>query len=347
MTELEEEILKPQKINIVQLSMSLFEIVRRVETESIRLQTQFKRYYKWDNEKKSKLIESIILNIPIQPIYLSEESDHTYEVLDGQQRIITILEFINNKFKLKNIALNMPNLLFIDLDRSTQRKIQDYTLTVFIIGKDTDKSMKYQIFERINTGTTKLNSQEMRSYLYRDNGIPFINQLAEEEEFKNIIKYKNVNTNSMQDQELVLRFMSFYYKGYEAYNGNLKRFLNDTLENYDKYRNREKEFRTIFIDTMRNIYYVFGDRAFLIKSKSKINIALFEILTYSFSKGFISDVEKSKDLIKWELYNLIEENQEFKEAVSGASTTTKSKTLKRFRIWEDRLRRIREEENDK
>lgn len=338
-----EEILKPQKINIAQLSFSLFETVRKVERGDIKLEAEFQRKQKWQPDKKSKLIESIILDIPIQAIYLSEEQDSKYEIIDGQQRIRTIYEFINNKFKLESTVFGEENNYFKDLEPSVQRKIEDFQLVIFVVKKDNSPYVKFEIFERINTGAVKLNSQELRNCIYRNKGIPFIKKLVNEDIFKKVIKDKKVNINAMQDQELVLRFMSFYYKGYESYTGNLKKFLNDTLDNYNDYRYREEEFKEIFINTMQTIYYVFEENAFLIKSKQKINIALFEILTYSFSKYIRYDMVKSRDIINKELYNLIKDNQQFKEAISSASTTTKSKTLNRFRIWEDSLRGILEE----
>ena len=203
----------------------------------------------------------------------------------------------------------------------------------------------FEIFERINTGAVKLNSQELRNCAYRNKGIPFIKELVNEEIFKKVIKDKQVSINGMQDQELVLRLMSFYYKGVEAYTGNLKKFLNDTLENYEQYRNREKEFKRVFIETMNNIYTVFGNEAFVIRvkgneKKHKINIALFEIITCSFARYSSLDIEDNKDRIKSKLLYLITENQLFKESITSASTTTKGKTYERFHIWQESLKEI-------
>lgn len=340
-----EDNLKPLKINIAQLTFSVFELVRKVEMGNIKLQTEFKRYYKWDYDKKSKLIESILLNIPIQPIYLSEENDYIYEVLDGEQRITTIMEFVNNKFKLKNTGMYTSNLLFRDLERSIQRKIEDYILFVYIIGKDTDEEMKFKIFERINTGATKLNSQEIRNYIYRNKGIPFIIELVNEKSFKELIKDKNVNTYSMQDQELVLRFMTFYFKGIESYTGNLKKFLSSSLDDYEQYRYREEEFKQIFLKTINNIDIVFGKDAFLTEKtdnikKGKLNVALFEILMISFSKYNDTELANKKEFIKNKLEYLLTNNKSFRESIKGSATTTKVKTYERFRIWETCLKEV-------
>lgn len=351
MLEIEEKIMS-QRINIAQVTFSVFETVRKVEREDILLEAEFQRNYKWQNEKKSRLIESIILDIPIQAIYLSEEADTKYEIIDGQQRIRTIYEFINNKFPLKNTLLFKKDVFFRELEISIQRKIEDFQLVVFIVKKDNDPEVKFEIFERINTGAVKLNSQELRNCIYRNKGMPFIKMLAKEEAFLKLIRNANVNINSMQDQELVLRFMSFYLKGVEAYTGNLKRFLNNTLDEYDMYRNREDEVKAAFIRASENVYTIFDGDAFIVKSKhnnrkkGKINIALFDLHMILLEKYDYNTIRKSKQKIKDTFYKLINNNEEFKESIIGASNNTNAKTQTRFKIWQDNLKMIVEDNDD-
>lgn len=335
--------LKPQNINIAQLTFSIFETVRKVERGDIQLEAEFQRNFKWLPDKKSKLIESIILDIPIQAIYLSEDDDYKYEIIDGQQRIRTIVEFVNNKFKLQNTVLFKENKLFKDLEPSIQRKIEDFQLVIFVVKKDNNPDIKFEIFERINTGAVRLNSQELRNCIYRNKGIPFIKQLVKESDYRKLIKDKKVNINSMQDQELVLRFMSFYYRGIKSYGGNLKKFLNETLDNYDDYRHRECEFKSMFLNTVNSIYNVFGKDAFVIKNKNKkgkLNVALFEILMISFSKYDSACIEKNKKCIKDKLEKLLMDNESFKDSIVGASTTTKTKAYERFEIWDNCMEKI-------
>ncbi|NMM62829.1 DUF262 domain-containing protein [Clostridium sp. P21] len=338
-----KENLKPQNINIAQLTFSVFETVRKVERGDIQLEAEFQRNFKWLPDKKSKLIESIILDIPIQAIYLSEDNEYRYEIIDGQQRIRTITEFVNNKFKLQNTILFKENKLFKDLEPSIQRKIEDFQLVIFVVKKDNNPNVKFEIFERINTGAVRLNSQELRNCIYRNKGIPFIKELVKEIDYKKLIKDKKVNVNSMQDQELVLRFMAFYYRGVKSYEGNLKKFLNETLDNYDEYRNRETEFKGTFLKTLKSIYNVFGKDAFLIKNKNKkgkLSVALFEILMISFSKYGFEDIKNNRETIKVKLDELLENNESFMESIAGASTTTKVKTYERFKIWDNCMKEI-------
>lgn len=347
MNEVDEKIAL-QRINIAQVTFSVFETVRKVERGDILLEAEFQRNYKWQNEKKSRLIESIILDIPIQAIYLSEEANLTYEIIDGQQRIRTIYEFINNKFSLKNTLFFKKGTYFKNLESSIQRKIEDFQLVVFIVKRDNDSEVKFEIFERINTGAVKLNSQELRNCMYRNKGIPFIKNLSRREYFLKLIKNNNVNINSMQDQELVLRFISFYLKGVESYTGNLKRFLNNTLDEYDKYKSRENEVNQAFKRASENVYAVFGDEAFIVskkknKQKIKINVALFDLLMISLEKYGIDQITKKTIIIKNMFNNLLDNNEEFKECILGVSNNTKYKTKKRFEIWNKSLMKIMED----
>ncbi|EPB9412417.1 DUF262 domain-containing protein [Clostridium perfringens] len=340
-----------QRINIAQVTFSVFETVRKVERKDIFLEADFQRNFKWKNEKKSKLIESIILDIPIQAIYLSEESDGKYEIIDGQQRVRTIYEFVNNKFSMNKTKFFGEKRYFKDLDISVQRKIEDFQLVVFIVKKDNNPEVKFEIFERINTGAVKLNSQELRNCIYRNKGIPFIKELVKEKEFIRLIKNTNVNINSMQDQELALRFMSFYLKGIDSYTGNLKRFLNNTLDEYDIYREREEEIKYAFKNAARNVYDVFGDEAFVISTKKKvgkrkINIALFDLHMITLSKYSNCVVNNCKEEIIRNFNKIINNNDEFRSCILGASNNNKIKTKKRFNIWNECIKYILEENND-
>ena len=327
-------------IDIGIASFSIFEIVRKIEREDIAFSFDVQRSReKWKEPKLSKLIESIILNIPIQAIYLAAENNNTYIVIDGQQRLNTIYKFLVGRFPLTGLEIlsEYNSQYYRDLPMYIKRKIEDYQITVFIIKKDSHPDIKFDIFERINEGATKLNSQELRNCIYRSRGIPFIKYLSQYPEYMELIKSKKVDINGMQHEELVLRFMSFYFKGFEDYKGNMKKFLNDTLEQYDLYRNREGEFEQNFLRTIRNINIVFGRDAFVYRpyrnlKRIKINISLFDILTYSFSKWDDSFICANQSIIVQKLDRLMNYDHEFIESITGAPLT-RSNTILRFKKW--------------
>lgn len=341
---IDERVKDLYKINIEQITFSIFEMVRRVEKGDIILETEFLRNSKWTNKKKSRLIESIVLNIPIQPIYLCEEVDFKYEVMDGQHRIKTIYEFINNKFPLKDSILFDSETYFWQMESSIKRKIEDYSLMMFILKYSSNPEVKGEVFERINTGARKVTDQEIRNYKYRNEGIQFIKYIVRDKCFQQMFRDVNINIREMQGQELALRFMSFYFKGIELYNGDLKKFLDNTLDEYYKYKYREDEVRYALKKALENVYSVFGEDSFILPSKNnrknpKLNGALFDLLMISLEKYDFNMINENKNKIRNKLYELLETDKEFKQCIIGSSVNTKDKIRKRFEIWDNALKK--------
>jgi len=145
-------------IYIEKVQRSVFELYRRYKNNEILLSSEDQRNDIWSKlpARQSKLIESILLSIPIPVIYLSESLENTYEVVDGQQRLNTFFSFMDNKFKLKSLSLltELDNKYFKNLSPNLQRKLEDYSLIIFIIKKNTHPDIKFDIFERVNIDTT-------------------------------------------------------------------------------------------------------------------------------------------------------------------------------------------------
>jgi Protein of unknown function DUF262 len=141
------------------------------------LQPDFQRQYVWDAAKASKLIESAILNIPLPIIYLSEEKDGKEYVIDGQQRLTSFFSFLDGAFPdgrpFKMSGLNVCNELngrkFGELSDELQDKVRYYKIRAITFQKDSSENLKFEIFERLNTGSVQLNDQELRNCLYRGN----------------------------------------------------------------------------------------------------------------------------------------------------------------------------------
>ncbi len=142
---------KLYEMNIEQFNISLFEMIRRIEKGNIILKKELPISFQWKDENKTLLIESIVLNIPIAPIYLCETADFKYEVMDGYNRIKTIYQFINNEIPLINSQIFGTNIYFNQLESIVQRKIEDYLLTVYILRYTKNQDIKREFFKRINS----------------------------------------------------------------------------------------------------------------------------------------------------------------------------------------------------
>jgi len=336
-----------REVFIDKSQMSIFELHRRYKREDLDLRPSFQRKDVWNRVKKSKLIESVLRNIPIPAIYLSEKEDGSWEVVDGQQRLRAFFDFLDDVYELSNIPVlsRLSEKKFTSLDTKYQRRIEDYQLHIFIIKKESHPDIKFDIFERINEGASQLNAQELRNCIFRGEGIELIRTLAQNKEFKKVIG-KKLQISRCKDEEIVLRFLSFYLKGYEAYNGNLNIFLNDTLRNYQRFKEKTKDIEIIFQNTMSLIYEVFGENAFVKKdnTNNKINISLFDVITVSFAKYSEELILSNKEVIIKQLNKLMKD-REFYEAITF-NTLTKGNVDIRFKRWCSLMEELMEGKND-
>ena len=333
-----------REVVIEKAQMSVFELHRRYLREDIILRPRYQRNDVWTNTKKAKLIESVLRNIPIPSIYFSETQNGLYEVIDGQQRLISFFDFLNGDYQLSQLPvltkLNKKN--FNDLDAPLKRKIEDYQLQIFIVKKESHEDIKFDIFQRINEGASKLNAQEIRNSMYRDNGIKEIKELSKNRDFIKVVKGK-VQNSRLKDQEAILRFISFYFYGYEAYNGNLNSFLNKTLEENLLSSENYKEINNLLSETMQIINEVFNEKAFMNPTSTmrKINMSLYDIIMYSVAVNIDKKkvIVENKELINHKLNELCENDNDFIKSISS-NTQTKGNVTYRFEVWLDEFTKI-------
>lgn len=337
------------KIFVDKSTRTIYELYRRYSKKEIDMSPFYQRKPMWVKTRQSKLIESILLDIPIQVIYLAElepevNNNFFYEVVDGQQRLSAFFEFLDNRYKLEKLSIltNLNGKFFKDLDSKLQRAIEDYLLTVYIIKKESEKEAKFDIFERINIGSTNLNAQEIRNCVYaRGQSSECLNllaELAQNEDFALLVNKKMLEKR-MKDEELVLRFLSFYLKGFNVYTGSMTNFLNDTLDKYIIYKDKLTDIKQVFTKTMKYIVEFFGKNAFIINERStKINFALFDVLSYYISSYTDEFIFRNKELIRLTYKNLLN-NTSYRLALT-ANSSTKNNTYTRFNLWEQTLSNI-------
>lgn len=270
-----------------------------VERKEIIISPDFQRNDVWKGRQASELVESILMGIPIPIMYLFEARDGKKQVVDGRQRINTILKFLDGGFKLKDLKIlhNLNGCLFTDLDLKLQGIFEDYQLFFYIIQPPTPERVKYDIFDRVNRGGTRLNNQEMRNALYRGCATELIDDICESDEFKKATG-GGVSPNRMRDRYIVLRAVAFYLLMTQQlqvadlgrpieYRSDIDDFLAKVMIfiNQQMAQEEMERLKRNFVLALEKIYLLLGEDAFRFSGISKrrpINMPLFECLTYLF-----------------------------------------------------------------
>ena len=228
-----------ENIEIGEDPFSVYEYLRQLDKGKILIQPDFQRNQVWDKKQKSKFIESIILNFPLPPIYLNETKESTYIVIDGLQRSTALKQFYKGEYALTGIeALPKYNgRKFKDLPEVLQSKFEDKKLTVFILKPSTPMVVIYDLFNRINTGGTQLNRQEVRNCIFIGKSTQLLKELSEQQYFKQAIN-SGVSDKRMKDREVILRYLAFRWFDYEnLYSGDMSDFVESAMKKINKKMN--------------------------------------------------------------------------------------------------------------
>jgi Protein of unknown function DUF262 len=299
----------------------------QVDDESLILADNFQRRRVWDDAKSSRLIESLLINVPIPVCYFAEVDD-AYSVIDGQQRLTAIYRYLNNEFELKSLKVR-PDLnkkRFHELGVSDQRTIKNRSIRCIVILKESDPDIRFDVFDRLNSNSVKLNAQELRNSLYRSKLNDLIKELSEEPVFQSIRGVKNVDKR-MQDCEMVLRFFAFHFQS-EQYRGNFSQFFDGYLKNGRGLNSEELDrHRQIFLRVVADINDVFGKDSFRrYDNESKewdkfINKSIYDIVMLYFAR-IDSLVIKEKKIEIVDALKKLCSDDEFNAAIGGGTSAT-------------------------
>ncbi|MCI8966414.1 MAG: DUF262 domain-containing protein [Lachnospiraceae bacterium] len=261
-----------EKIRVDQQMLSIKYMLELMEQNLIELNPGYQRRRVWkDNKRKSLLIESLMLRIPIPAFYFYENEDGKYQVIDGQQRLTTIKEFVNGEFRLTGLEYlgsDYNKKKFEDLDTKYIQRIYRTQIAVNILDARSPKNVIYDIFRRVNTGGMNLNPQEMRNAICKQEVRDFLVKSTCNHNYLSATRGR-VCDDRMDSQELVLRFYAFY-KAYDYEKNilhydysNIATMLDDAIENLNKMKpeNREVLFQKFDL-AMRRSWEAFGKYAF-------------------------------------------------------------------------------------
>jgi hypothetical protein len=342
--------------------MSVGELINLYRSKELIINPNFQRYFVWDDTQKSRFIESLLLNIPIPSIFVYQDGDGIWELIDGLQRLSTIFEFVGVLRTPDGDGTEPPSVLtgtkmlpdladrsWEDIDDVDSRPIgSEYQLAIKrsrmrieILKSTSDTQAKFELFQRLNTGGTQLEPQEVRNavmVMIDKNFHDWIHEVAHHEQF---IDCTDLSDNQVQRQynvELALRFFVYrnvpYQSGFDVHeyidDGMIQIADSDTFD-----RNSEEE---VFLTTFNYIYSALGSNAFKkwtgSEFKGKFLISAFEAIAYGLSESLeeYEDMDPAaRDLkIKEKVKSIWKEEVYSKNSGAGVRGTTRLRNLLPF-----------------
>ena len=340
-------------------SRAIQDVLRRIKNKQIDLDPEFQRAFQWDEEKQSKLIESVLMRIPLQVFYFAENENGDLVVVDGLQRLTTFRRFYNNELTLDLKARDQLNgKKFENIDSKLQIRFEDGQVTFYIIGSKVPERVRLDIFERVNGGTP-LTRQQMRHAIYNGESTRLLSRLAGMDLFKTATGGalgSDENVRAMKDREAVNRFLAYFLLGWSQYlDTNYDDFLARALrETNDRFRDKSmiddrsavrEKVATAFSASMKMNWQIFGEHAFR-KSlvdpegrRSAFNLALFDAFSTALGHYDERTLTPAKAKAIHVATTKLLKQKKFHDAVSFA-TTKASNVQIRFEMVEKMLEEV-------
>jgi len=378
--EINERYLKGEiRIVTEQARYPLDTISKMLESGKYNLNPEYQRRKRWSVEQKSRLIESLIINVPIPPVFLYEVSFAEYEVMDGLQRLTAISEFYNDKYELKGLEqwASLNGRIYSKLPKKVREGIDRRYLSSVVLLNETAKTsveadfLKQIVFERLNSGGDKLTAQETRNALHGGKFNNFCIELSRNDNFRNLWNYPLIivddNDNSkilnekelletesyrkMEDVELVLRFFAYRHLDELSNSGSQEKFLDNFLSQANSFSEITlNELRLIFEKTMDITFKVFGKSAFYMpdasNKKSTPTKTIYDSLMQSISKILdkeeliILNAKKIRDNKFKEKEKLIIKDKKKNNQLFDGKYNSKNNVIDRIKYFDNYLKEM-------
>ena len=348
--ETDKLIYDPEKINVRTREPTIEQLLRRIDEAALDLAPDFQRHANiWKDEAKSRLIESILIRIPLPAFYIDATDEDKWLVVDGLQRLSALKQFMSDKtLRLCGLEYlnNFEGKTYDEIERRYQRRIEETQVTVYLIEKGTPPEVKYNIFKRINTGGLPMSPQELRHALNPGKATKFLAKLATSNEFKQVTKLSNLRKMRMDDREFILGFLAFNITSYQDERSEKRNlFLSKALYKVNNMSEYElQDIENNFKKAMVAAWEIFGKNAFRKISKHQtkmfpINKALFEV--WSVNLSLLSDeqldtLKQHKEQLIEKFINYVDSDREFLISISQAA----EKIEYRFRIIEKIIQEV-------
>jgi hypothetical protein len=244
-----------RKVDFDTYDISVKQLLSMVADRTIDVAPEYQRHFRWGTARQSQLVESVFLGIPIPPMFMATNRDSSWEVVDGVQRLSSLIHFAASDETREHIGLRtplqvsglekLPSLngeLFDRLPQTIQTQFMLRPIKVVTLSDKSDTVVRFDLFERLNTGGVRLSNQEIRACVFRGEFNDFLGELAGSADFRHVVRLPDSQQHDRTDEECVLRFFAFLH-GYREFEHSVVDFLNDymrdTREGFDYAGNRD------------------------------------------------------------------------------------------------------------
>lgn len=331
------------------LDVSFGELLSMYENGEIVINPEFQRYFRWTDEQKTRFIESLLLGIPVPPIFVATNNDGIWELVDGLQRLSTFFSFVgvlksrgekkyDNKWALQDGDRIdcMEGFTYDDLPQKYRFALKRSVCRVEILNWDSSYDMRYELFNRLNTGGTPLTNQEIRNCIFRDISPKFNNFLKDLKHDENFIKALSLSseqTDCLFDEELILRFMSLL-RGDQIKTSislHMTKFMKEAVENANfDYDSIKRTFKQVF-----EILAPIGSDVYRQKNSRKFATSLFDVITIGVAKNIAKYKGKSVEEIRDFIFSKVHTDDNFIKCSRRGGNNQKTRIINRLKVAED------------
>lgn len=309
---------------------TVHDVLRRIEKGSYVMDPDFQRDFIWPEDKQSKLIESVLLRIPLPVFYLAEDDQGRMVVVDGLQRLSTFQRFVNNQLRLKlPDQRELDTKCFKELSPKLQNRVEDCNLILYVIDAKVPERARLDIFERVNSGIP-LTRQQMRNSLYTGPATRFLKKEATSPLFLKATG-NSLKVSTMRDREFVNRFCAFQLLPLNQYRGDMDDFLAQGLKKMNLLNPSELEKLSVeFRISLTNNFKVFDRHAFrkhtsALNSRSVLNASLWDVMSTGLSHYQEHVVEARAEDLRNAFYYLMQEHDFIQSITYGPNDARKVK----------------------
>jgi len=335
-TEIREE---RRNVGFDSYDITVKQLVDMVSESQINISPDYQRRFVWDVARQSHLIESIFLGIPIPSLFMATNEDSTWEVIDGLQRLTTMMNYVHRSFNGNSEALKLkylekiPSLngsLFEDLPSSLKLNFLTRPIRITVLNDKSDYQVRFDLFERLNTGGIVLHDQEIRNCVFQSAFNDFIKKCAQDSRLDAIIRRNDKNGRG-NIEELVLKFFA-YFEDRNLFRHSVKKFLNDYMERKSIKFDNKKQLETIFNDTIAVLIKIAPNGIVRKERPNSTPLVLFEAITVG-----VADVLASKNSVDPKKLQKILDDEKLKTLTTGA-TNSLPKLLSRIDFVSSKVR---------